>query len=346
MYRLIHQENLKKMKVDRFYHSRRSDWELLSQLLDRFQRGEQRMSPQDIQKLGWLYRAVTADLALAQRDFPRHQVAVYLNQLVARAHSVVYRGAPLARRGVLRFFQEDLPQLYREMLPFIIIALAFLLVPGMIAGFIVYWQPEASEWILPEEVQILRETIEQKELWVDIPVADRPYAASFIMQNNIQVAILAFGVGIFGALPSLWILVLNSLTLGGILGLTTYHGIGFDLGSFVIAHGVIELSVIGIAGGTGLMLGWSVLQPGLLSRRDSLTLAARKAVKLLMGCLPLLVLAGLIEGFISPAEGIPWQVKWGIGIMSGVLLYGYLLMAGRRKAAVRDALFLSIPNID
>jgi len=166
------------------------------------------------------------------------------------------------------------------------------------------------------------------------------------MQNNIQVAILAFGVGIFGALPSLWILVLNGLTIGGILGLTAYHGIGFDLGSFVIGHGVVELSVIGIAGGTGLMIGWSVLQPGLLSRRDSLTLAARKAVKVLMGCLPLLVVAGLIEGFISPAEGIPWQVKWGIGITSGVLLHGYLLMAGRKKATFRDALSLSIPNID
>ena len=120
------------------------------------------MSPEEVQKLGWLYRAVTADLALAQRDFPRHQVAAYLNQLVARAHSVVYRGAPLARKGVLRFFQQELPQLYREMLPFIIIALAFLLLPGMIAGLIVYWQPEASGWILPEEVQILREVIEQE----------------------------------------------------------------------------------------------------------------------------------------------------------------------------------------
>jgi uncharacterized membrane protein SpoIIM required for sporulation len=304
------------------------------------------MSPEEIQRLGWLYRAVTADLALAQRDFPRHQVAAYLNQLVARAHSVVYRGAPLARKGVLRFFQEDLPRLYREMLPFIIVALAFLLIPGILSGLIVYWQPDASGWILPEEVQMLRETIEQKELWVDIPVAERPYAASFIMQNNIRVAILAFGAGIFCALPSLWILILNGLSIGGILGLTSYYGIGFDLGSFVIAHGVVELSVIGIAGGTGLMMGWAILQPGLISRRDSLTLAARKAIKLLMGCLPLLVVAGLIEGFISPAEGIPWQVKWAIGIMSGILLHGYLLMAGREKTPIRDALSLSIPSID
>jgi uncharacterized membrane protein SpoIIM required for sporulation len=144
----------------------------------------------------------------------------------------------------------------------------------------------------------------------------------------------------------MWILVLNGLVLGGILGLTSYHGIGFELGTFVIAHGVIELSVIAIAGGTGLMMGWSVLRPGLVSRRDSLIVVARKAVKVLVGCLPLLVVAGIIEGFISPAEGIPWQMKWAIGIVSGILLHGYLLVAGRNKSAIKDAISLSIPNID
>ena len=116
-----------------------------------------------------------------------------------------------------------------------------------------------------------------------------------------------------------------------------------------LIKGLVEtrrVSVIAIAGGTGLMLGWSILHPGLLSRRDSLTLAARKAIKLLMGCLPLLVVAGLIEGFISPAEGIPWQVKWGFGITSGILLHGYLLWAGRDRGTIRDAISLSIPNID
>lgn len=334
------------MRVDEFYHSRKSDWENLSGLLDRIQGGDQKLSPQEIKRLGWLYRAVTADLALAQRDFPRHQVAIYLNQLVARAHGVVYRGAPLARRGLLRFYREDLPRLYREMLPYIIVAAVCLLAPALLAGLVVNWQPEASRWMLPADVRMLKETIEEKELWVDIPVAERPYTASFIMRNNIQVAILAFGVGIFGGLPSLYILALNGLILGGISGLTAHYGIGFDLWTFVIAHGVIELSVIAIAGGTGLLLGWSILHPGLISRRDSLTLAAHKAVRVLMGCMPLLIVAGLIEGFVSPAEAIPWQLKWGIGLASGLLLHGYLLLAGRAGTSVKGAFFLSILNKD
>jgi hypothetical protein len=84
-----------------------------------------------------------------------------------------------------------------------------------------------------------------------------------------------------------------------------------------------------MAGGAGLALGWSILRPGLLSRRDALMLTARKTVILILGGVLLLIVAGLIEGFISPAEGLPWAVKWLIGIGSGILLYGYLLIAGR-----------------
>jgi uncharacterized membrane protein SpoIIM required for sporulation len=84
-----------------------------------------------------------------------------------------------------------------------------------------------------------------------------------------------------------------------------------------------------MAGGSGLRLGWAILNPGLLRRRDALAVAARKAVRLIVGCVPLLVMAGLIEGFISPAENIPWFVKWSIGLGSGLLLYSYLLLAGR-----------------
>ena len=79
------------------------------------------------------------------------------------------------------------------------------------------------------------------------------------------------------------------------------------------------------------MLGWALIHPGLLRRRDALTLAARKAVMLLLGAAPMLVVAGTIEGLISPSETIPWPVKWSIGIVSGILLYSYLLLAGREK---------------
>jgi uncharacterized membrane protein SpoIIM required for sporulation len=91
------------------------------------------------------------------------------------------------------------------------------------------------------------------------------------------------------------------------------------------------MTTIFIAGGSGLMLGWAIIHPGLLRRPDALTLAARKALRLIIGCVPLLVIAGVIEGFISPNEAIAWPLKWAVGAVTGVVLYGYLLLAGREK---------------
>jgi uncharacterized membrane protein SpoIIM required for sporulation len=320
------------MRVDQFYESRQADWKALSRLLDRSQgSGIQRFSPEEIDRLGRLYRAVTSDLALAQRDFSGHRVTVYLNQLMARAHAVVYRGEPMAYNRLLRFVTTGFPRAYRRASPFILAATMLFLLPALIAGLGTAWRPEAARWMLPVQAQELIPSIERQELWVDIPVHERPYASSFIMQNNIQVSFLAFGGGVLAGLLTVWSMIFNGLMLGGITGLTVHYGVGFELWTFVIGHGVIELSTIFIAGGSGLMLGWALIRPGLMSRRDALTVAARQAIRLVIGCVPLLVIAGVIEGFVSPAEGIPWSIKWSIGLGSGMLLYAYLLLAGRRR---------------
>ncbi len=317
------------MKVEPFYQSRIKDWETLEVLVARGNRGLQALSPAEVRQLGWLYRAATSDLALAQRDFPRHPVASQLNQLVARAHAVIYQSEAMAGARLWRFARWGFPRAYRRALPFIAAAAALLLLPGTLAGVVTNWRPESAEWLLPGQVLLLQEHMEDGELWTSIPVQDRPYAASFIMGNNIQVAILAFGGGILAGLLTVWMLVLNGLILGGITGLTAHYELGFELWTFVIGHGVIELSVICIAGGAGLRVGWSILRPGFWRRRDALAHAAREAVTLILGCIPLLVLAGTIEGFISPAENLEWPIKWAIGLGSGVLLYAYLLLAGR-----------------
>jgi uncharacterized membrane protein SpoIIM required for sporulation len=319
------------MQADQFYRSRQADWKTLTQLLDRSQGDIHPLSPEEINTLGRLYRAATSDLALAQRDFPGHRVTIYLNQLVARAHAVVYRSEPLALNRLLRFATAGFPGVFRETFPFILAATFLFVIPALLVSLGTLWQPETARWLLPAEVQSVIAGIEQQRLWTDIPIEERPYASSFIMRNNIQVAFLAFGGGVLAGLFTVWVMIYNGLILGGLTGLTAHYGLGFELWTFIIGHGVIELSVIFIAGGSGLMLGWAIIQPGLLRRRDALALAARKAVRLVIGCVPLLVIAGLIEGFISPAENIPWPVKWGVGLGSGVLLYSYLLLAGKPK---------------
>jgi uncharacterized membrane protein SpoIIM required for sporulation len=309
---------------DQFYQTRQTDWQRLTILLDRAERRLTGLGPAEVRELGRLYRAATSDLAVAQRDFPEHRVALYLNQLVGRAHGVIYRGDPLAMRRIIRFATTGYPRLAQRNGRFILAAALMFILPAIFAALVTGWRPEAAHWLLPAEAQGLIPMIERQELWVDIPVSDRPYASSFIMQNNIRVTFLAFGGGVSAGLLTVWIMAFNGLLLGGVTGLTAHYGVGFELWTFIIGHGVVELTVIFIAGGAGLMLGWAILQPGLRRRRDALTVAAQEAVKLLIGCVPLLVIAGLIEGFISPNEQLHWLVKWSVGVGSGLLLYGYL----------------------
>lgn len=322
---------MRAMNAERFTETRRADWQALSLLLDRGQNSPQALSPADVLELSRLYRAATADLALAQRDFPRHQVTRYLNQLVARGHAIVYQGEPLAWQRLRRFATAGFPRAVRQTGPFILTAALLFILPALLAGLLTNWNPEAAQWLLPPQVQQLIPQIEEQQLWTDIAVEERPYASGFIMRNNIQVTFLAFSGGMLAGLLTVYIMVLNGLLLGGLTGLTAHHGVGFELWTFVIGHGVVELTVIFIAGGAGLALGWAILHPGLLRRRDALALAARRAVLLIVGCAPLLVLAGAIEGFISPNESLLWPVKWAVGLGAGALLYAYLLLAGRQS---------------
>jgi uncharacterized membrane protein SpoIIM required for sporulation len=319
------------MNADEFYQSRRKEWELLSNLVERAQSDVGRLSTRDVEQLASLYRSVSSDLALGKRDFPYHQVTQYLNQLVARTHAILYQGEPLALRRIVDFVLRGFPRLFRQTFIFTFAAFLMFIIPALAAGLSIVREPGSAQWLLPPEVHELIPIVEDKELWIEMPIEERPYISAFIMQNNIRVSILAFGSGLTAGVLTFWVLVQNGLILGGLLGLTAYYGIGFELASFVIGHGVIELSVIFMAGGSGLMLGWAILHPGLMRRRDALAQAARISVRLLIGAVPMLIVAGTIEGFISPSETIPWPVKWAVGIGSGILLYSYLFFAGREK---------------
>lgn len=320
------------MKPNELYESRQADWQKLTELLEQCQRNVGGLSPAGVQELSRLYRATTADLALAQRDFPDNRVTQYLNQLVARAHAQIYRGEPFALKRVRRFVTHSFPRTFRRTFPFTLVSFLLFMIPALVIGWVVATNPAGATTLLPAgTVDGLLPYLEEQELWTEVPLNQRPGFSAMIMTNNIRVAFLAFAGGVLAGIGTLFTMLQNGWVIGGVFGLAAFYDLGFELGTFAIGHGVIELTVIFMAGGAGLQMGWAILRPGFLRRRDALAKAARRAVRLIIGAVPLLIIAGMIEGFISPNELLPWPVKWGFGVFTGVVLFSYLGLSGRES---------------
>lgn len=319
------------MNLDAFVTSRQANWEQLERLLTRAGRDLTGLSEAELADLGRLYRLATSDLAVAQRDFPGQRVAVYLHQLVARAHALIYREEPLRWRRIVRFYAETFPRLYRQLLPYTTLAFLLFFVPALIAFLLVWSRPDTIYTLLGPGIRGLVRQVEAGKLWTEIAPEVRSAASAIILTNNIQVMFLTFAGGITAGLFTGFILLLNGLHLGAIFGLLQAHRLSGGLGEFVAAHGFIELSVIFLAGGCGLYLGDGLIRPGLLTRREALVRRGQTAVRLILGCVPLLVLAGLIEGFISPSA-LPWWVKLLVGLGTGIALYAYWLWPRRGPA--------------
>jgi uncharacterized membrane protein SpoIIM required for sporulation len=313
--------------IDQFVHNRRARWQQLEGLLARG-RGRQgaRLSATELEDLGRLYRQASSDLAIARRDFPRDRVTRYLESLVSRAHPIVYRpeGGQLAAIG--HFFTSGYPRAFRESGRYIAVSFALFAIPFLFALGLSLADPTAARVVLPDSPFV--EQVERGETWLEIERTERAPAASFIATNNIQVSFLAFAGGAVFGLGSAYVLANNGLSIGAVAGLAGNYGLGDDLGAFVSPHGGIELSVIFIAGGAGLLIGDAMLRPGLLTRRQSLVQAGQRAIYLIFGCVPLLLVAGAFEGFVSPS-GLPDAGKYLVGAFNLAWLYSWLLGAGR-----------------
>jgi uncharacterized membrane protein SpoIIM required for sporulation len=312
---------------NRWLDARRTHWERLEDLVERARRGGlARFVHGELQELGLLYRQAASDLSVVREDPSGRRIAAYLNQLLGRAHNVVYRHRPAGPGGVLHFFREAYPRALRESLGPILAAASIFLAAGL-AGFLVCLRdPGFPRFVLGDA---MIETIERREMWTHSIVSMKPLASSAIMTNNIAVALAAVAAGITAGVGTLYLMALNGLLLGTVAAACHASGMSLPLWSFVAPHGALELPAIAIAGGAGLAIGRGLLFPGLLPRRDSLVLAGRRAAHLTLGTVAILVVAGVLEGFVSPSA-LPAGAKLLLGTALAGLLALYLAQGGRR----------------
>lgn len=286
-----------------------------------------RLRREEVRELGRIYRRTASDLAIARAESRDPRLVNYLNSLVIRAHGRIYRAESSGWKRILRFFTHELPQTFRRTWRYTFLSFSVFMVFA-IFGFIgTRVDPELSE-LVGVDPSFREMFIETRTRWWEVLNEQNQVGASVIMANNIQVTIYTFAFGGTFGLGTLYLLARNGANIASVLALTYRAGFGNDLLTFMIGHGVIELSCIFIAGGAGLLIGSAMIMPGDMSRADALKTRGMEAVRLMMGVAVLLVVAGTIEGFISPAPIDP-RIKYSIAALTGVTLYSYLLLVGR-----------------
>ena len=303
---------------------RKPYWTRLEQLLDQSARaGLRRMGRSELQELGLLYRQIAADLATLREDRGSVHFARYLNQLLARAHNIIYSARKTSPRAIVEFFAVTYPRVFRKNWDFVRIALLIFAISGVVGAALTLQDPDFKLKIIgPQMVQ----TIEKREMWTHSIVGMKPQASSAIMTNNIGVGFMAFAMGITGGLGTIYMMVFNGLLIG-VIGMACHlSGMSLKLWEFVAPHGVLELPAIFLAGGAGFRVAAGLLFPGYLPRRESLVRAGTEGVQLLLGTVPILVIAGTIEAFVSPtslATGLKFTMAAALFVLLNVYLFGF-----------------------
>ncbi len=301
---------------------RAGEWERLSVLLER-QRDRKDEELEEVLELVHGFRAVGRDLSLARSTVPDSAVTRHLEALFVRMHDVIYQRPRALGRDLVTVLRDDVPQVIRAMRGSILATVA-LFVGNMIAAWLlVTFNPELISLIASEAMV---EHVQRGELWTDDLLNIMPSSVlSFqIMTNNIMVSLIAFVLGALYGLGTLYIITINGFMLGGVFAFTAQYGLHWRLFEFIVAHGVVELSVVCLAGAAGVQLGEAIIRPGLRARAAAFQQAISRAGKLLVVAVPFLIGAGLIEGYISPNDSYSMAPRVVIGVCYGILFWSVL----------------------
>ncbi len=322
------------MRLDRFLSERGPLWAELERLTERAGRRPERLGPRGVRRLADLYRAAAADLGVARRVWPHDPVATRLEALVGRARHLVY-DSPSRRESAARFFGTTYWRLVSERPLLLLVAALLLLVPAGLGAAWARDDPGAASGLVPGELRPAGEPGEDGDL--GLSGGEQGLFAATIFTNNVQVSFLAFAGGITLGLATAAVVIYNGLLLGTVAGLASGAGSGARLVELVAAHGVLELSCIVVSAAAGLRMGWAIVSPGYRRRSQALFEEANAAARVALGTAPWLVLAGLVEGFVTPRGlGPPGALVVGMGL--AVCYWGLALWRGRPVPAARGSL--------
>jgi uncharacterized membrane protein SpoIIM required for sporulation len=315
---------------------REAEWRRLDDLVSLCERKSPRaLSDEDLMALPILYRSALSSLSVARETSLDLELVTYLEHLCARAYFFLYgvRTSPGAR--LRRFFAQDWPRAIRGLWLETLIALAMLLVGALVGYLLVSSEPEWFGAFVPGDLASGRDFNASRQSLVHslYSGADKDglgVFATFLFTHNARVAIFCFALGFAFGVPTTLLLLYTGAMMGAFLALFGSHGLGFELGGWLIIHGSTELFAIVLAGAAGLRIGWSIVFPGAASRLTAASRTGREAAIAMVGVVLMLLVAGLLEGFgrqLIQQDGVRYAI--GATMLLLWLVY-YYAPRGRR----------------
>lgn len=315
------------MISSRWLEKRKPYWNRLEELLRQSSGGMGSLSRSELREMGLLYRQIAADLSAVRQDRASRNIAEALNQLLARAHTALYFGRPSRLTSIFAWFAQEYPRIVRRTLSWTLGAALLFLAFGIAGMLVTLIDPRLPLRLLGPGMIA---TIQQHKMWTESVVSMKPLASSEILTNNLTVSLSTFAMGITAGIGTVYLLAFNGLLMGVVGTACWQNQMSLSLWSFVAPHGVLEIPAILIAGGAGLLMARGLLFPGWLPRREALRRSAGEAGRLMLGIFPLLIVAGMTEGFFSPTHVHPWlKFLWAAVMFSAMV--SWLTLGGRRR---------------
>lgn len=316
--------------IDRFIATNQPAWDRLAALSARATgRTVRTMERQEVDELVALYQKASADLAHARTSYAEPGLVVRLTHVVAAANAAIYGRRARARTTFVRFFSASFPAAVWMCRKAIVASALCLFVPAIAIGAWVANSEAALDAAIPQETQDALIASQFEDYYSSAPAEQ---FAGLVTVNNIQVSLVAFALGAL-VVPVVFVLFQNAANLGLQGGLFVSEGQADKFFGLILPHGLLELSAVVIAAGAGLQMGWAMIAPGDRTRAVALAEEGRRSVVLVLGTVLAFVVAGLIEGFVTPAP-VPTALRVGVGVVVEVVFVAWLV--GRGRLAVAD----------
>ncbi len=313
------------MRETHFINQNKQKWDDFERMLNR--------NDSDPEKMSELFVQVTDDLSYSRTFYPNRSVRVYLNNVAQSIFLTLYKNKKGKRGRLVEFWTEELPKILfesRKALQLSLLVFLLFMGVGMLSS---YNDPAFAEQILGKGyIQMTDENIAKGD-----PMGvykDEAEDTMFlrITVNNIQVSFITFIMGVLASIGTILVIIKNAIMVGAFQQYFINQGLFTEMFFTIWVHGTLEISAIIIAGGAGIVFGSGLIVPGTYSRSQAFILSARKGLKIIIGTIPLFIIAGFIESFLTRYTDAPIVLRAGIMLASLIFILFYYVYYPQLKA--------------